>query len=93
MIPQSVEDVFEAYADASLVVSSRMHPLIMGLVAGATVLPLAGSAKVSDLVRTWYGSNAVDIKNVKHFDDAMIQGVPMGLIASAERNFDGLRDL
>lgn len=47
-----LDDLAEAvnlYANAALIISQRMHPLIMGLVLGAQVLPVAGSSKLRSM--------------------------------------------
>ena len=43
-----VETCLDYYAKAELAVSARMHPLIIGALAGARCVPLSGSRKVSE---------------------------------------------
>lgn len=93
VIPDTVEDVLARYSAAALVVSSRMHPLILGLVAGAPVLPLAGSPKVADLCRDWYSTTPLAITDPQAGDAPPVQGVPDKLRAAALANFKDLERL
>ena len=47
----SVEACLDFYSQKSLVVSARMHPLIIGAIAGCACVPLAGSSKVAEFAR------------------------------------------
>ena len=48
----STYECLEFYASATVVVSSRMHPLILAAISGCRCVPLAGSDKVSELCKT-----------------------------------------
>ncbi|MBA4794631.1 MAG: polysaccharide pyruvyl transferase family protein [Phenylobacterium sp.] len=45
---RTAEMAVELYSKAALVVSSRMHPLIIGLICGSSVVPISISEKVRD---------------------------------------------
>jgi polysaccharide pyruvyl transferase WcaK-like protein len=45
----TVEDCIAFYRTARSVVSSRMHPIILGACAGAYCIPLSGSRKIEDM--------------------------------------------
>lgn len=100
LAPASVAEAMALYAEAGLVASSRMHPLILGLAAGAQVLPLAGSAKVADLA-TLYGAGPLPEVGAATGDlpamlrppaegGALMQGIPEELRARSQANFAGL---
>lgn len=57
---QSADDALALYADAALVISSRMHPLIIGLASGAQIMPMVASSKVSDLTTVLEIASSVD---------------------------------
>lgn len=95
VLGDDVNRVIGLYHRAALVVSSRMHPLILGLIAGAPVLPLAGSDKVAALCRQVGGTAptdpAADLATLAAaLDRGRLQGVPEALIAAARANFAGL---
>ncbi len=98
--PDTVEETMALYTRAEMVLSSRMHPLIMGLCADAKVVPLKGSPKVADLA-TRYGITTLPDVNTKgpalklalmspEKGGAVISGVPDDLRADAQRNFTGI---
>lgn len=49
VVLQSAAETVGLYGEAALVISSRMHPLIIGLASGAAAAPILASSKVSDL--------------------------------------------
>lgn len=89
LVPDQLQEVVDAYANATLIVSSRMHPLIIGLIAGADVLPLAGSEKVADLVACYHEAPpmAIDAATAPF---PVISGVPYDLWVASVTNFDRL---
>ena len=75
----SLEKAVDLYADADFVVSSRMHPLIIGMICGARPVALAESGKVKELCRelslpaisvtSWESSTSNDvIRTMKDWD-------------------------
>ncbi len=98
--PNSVAEAMSIYTRTELIISSRMHPLIMGLVAGAQVLALGGAGKVRDLTQRF---GAFDPLSITASADAValalcplaqggqvLSGVPDDWRAAARANFDGL---
>ena len=67
----SLEKAIDLYSDTDFVVSSRMHPLIIGMICGARPIALAESTKVKELCRelnlpsvcvtTWERSTSDDV--------------------------------
>lgn len=47
----TVEECLQFYSETRIIVSSRMHPLIIGCLAGSACLPLKGSSKVDEFAR------------------------------------------
>ena len=47
----NVEECLAFYCETRIIVSSRMHPLIIGSLAGCECLPLQGSSKVDEFAR------------------------------------------
>ena len=48
-IPKTTDETITLYRKAALVVSVRMHPIIIGACAGAACVPISGSRKQDDL--------------------------------------------
>lgn len=48
---QSVNECLEFYSNVAVVVSARMHPLILGAVSHCNIVPLQGSSKVNQFAK------------------------------------------
>ncbi|KKB09792.1 polysaccharide pyruvyl transferase family protein [Devosia chinhatensis] len=85
----SASDAEALYEKAAVVVSSRMHPLIIGSLCGASIVPIASSTKVDGLARhfnlepiTWNADRA-----------ALTSAVHAALTHQPRRNPDIIRQL
>ncbi|NIZ10953.1 polysaccharide pyruvyl transferase family protein [Pseudooceanicola sp. HF7] len=100
IIPKTVSEAMSLYSAAGIVVSSRMHPLILGLAAGAPVLPLAGSAKVRDLASLYGAGSLLGIESTTEQllvglrpiaeGGVLMAGIPEELLARSQYNFINL---
>lgn len=92
VVLQDERDALAAYQRAHVVHSSRMHPLILGLLAGAKVVPIAASEKVADFAAL-VGTRPVEILSDQgmpsgaELANAAVDSLPGELVAAAEDNF------
>lgn len=105
LCPPDVASAMALYRTAHLVVSSRMHPLILALLAGAPVLPVEGSPKVTDLAKLFgalgpvtVSAPAADLPAALQLASQtdggrVLQGIPKNVKTAAQANFEGLAPL
>lgn len=73
MIHIFIEEIYgealNILADSSIVVGSRFHANILGLVLGKTIIPLSYSKKTDNALKDiGYTENIIDIKNIEKWN-------------------------